>query len=573
MHIDHDKLVELIADASGISAENIEKQISELIEEIEQAFEDGEAYEVEDFGVFSAMGNNVVFIPSDNLETEINYKYVGMEAIEVEGSDEKEAEEMPAEPVMSEEEEDPFAGLLDDADEDEDEDEVFGGLDAEESEEETEEESVREEDEDESEDIFPGDADELIPEETPGPEKWGIDTYKDDSAEGVFSTMMGEAQQDEEEEDEEEQEPEIISSMSADDYDDDAFTEESLLGGEEDFDEDFDDPFAELAKSARSSSADEDDQDEDSAATDFGLDDDDEDEEFADDTEDVFAGLDDLEDLDDDDEEESQSTGESEEGDFVPVVSNVSSDTDSKSKSSPSESKEKKEYQPRKRDKQSSGNGISPLVLVLILIIVGAGATWGLAYYGVINIEGITPAQSDVQLAQQPVQNIEPQPAATDESESEAAEPEAGGQDMSAENTVSPGDEAAAQETNSQENTSNVQQPEETDPQPAEASTELPSVAETGQDMYGLMGTAVAEANDGYTIVLYTLSNEENARREYNRLNNNGFRAIMQPRDSNRYGTLYRISIGQFGTLTDAAVAAEDLGDGIPENYIISRIN
>lgn len=547
MHIDQDKLIDLISDASGISRENVEKQVRELVEEISQALEDGEAYEINDFGVFSAMGNNLIFIPADNLETEINYKYVGMEAIEVEDTAAKEEEEVP-----EEDERDPFAGLLgDDLDDEEAEEDVFEEFIAEDDEviEETEkEEPVAEEAIADDDDILNigEDADELIPEDAPGPEKWGIDTYKDDSAEGVFSGMMRDADQEEVEE-EYKSEAEVISSGSASDDD---YAEESLLGGEENFDEDFEDPFAELAKNARSKF-----EEESPGTTGEALE-----EEGEDDEADVFAGLADLENLDDDennDEEPEETAAAASERpeDYVPVVANVSSDLkpekEKKKEKEPEKKSEKKEYKPASRTKKSAKQGNPSLLLVVIVILIGAGVTYGLAYFGVVNIEGITPQNRQVQLTQQ--NNITLPPAVNEEQSEDAAPTETGN------------GEIPAQE----------EQPVTTDNEAdmAASETELPSVAEVDQDRFGLMGRAVAEANTGFTIVLYTLTNQDNAEREYQRLSSIGFRTLMQQRQNSSYGTVYRLSIGQFSTLTDAAIAAEDLGDGIPDNYIISRIN
>ena len=98
MHIDHSKLVELLTDASGIEKDKVEEQLSELVAEIQEAIAEGDAYEVDGLGVFSGIGNNVIFIPADELATEINYKYVGMEPIELESgsvSDEDSTEDDP----------------------------------------------------------------------------------------------------------------------------------------------------------------------------------------------------------------------------------------------------------------------------------------------------------------------------------------------------------------------------------------------------------------------------------------------------------------------------------------------
>jgi nucleoid DNA-binding protein len=67
MHIDHQKLVELLTETSGIEKEKVESQLEELVEEIKEAIAEGDAYEVSGLGVFSGIGNNILFIPSDDL--------------------------------------------------------------------------------------------------------------------------------------------------------------------------------------------------------------------------------------------------------------------------------------------------------------------------------------------------------------------------------------------------------------------------------------------------------------------------------------------------------------------------
>jgi len=144
MHLDHDKFVDLLVETSGIDKKKVVEQLKELVEEVNAAMAEGEAYEIEGFGVFMLLGNKINFVPSKGLETEINYKYAGMQPIDLSEEDEKTAEQ----------EEDPFAFLETD-----------------------EEESVS----------GPGE------QEQPGPEKWGIDTYKDEEgASNVFGALMGE---------------------------------------------------------------------------------------------------------------------------------------------------------------------------------------------------------------------------------------------------------------------------------------------------------------------------------------------------------------------------------------------
>ena len=126
MHIDYKQFIELVTEASGIDSKKVEKQVSDLIKEINQAIEDGEAYSIDGFGIFSGIGNRILFIPSKELETEINFKYVGMEPIVLEGepkNEEPSSEEDPFAGLQELDEpkevtkRDPFAGLVDDFDE------------------------------------------------------------------------------------------------------------------------------------------------------------------------------------------------------------------------------------------------------------------------------------------------------------------------------------------------------------------------------------------------------------------------------------------------------------------------
>ena len=254
MLIDNEKFIGLLVENSGIEKEKVEKYLEELINDIKVAFDEDEGYEVEGFGIFSKLGANVLFIPSEELETEINYKYVGMEPIvmpdgapketvkEDEVDDEK---ENPIQGILDGGEsedadgyEDPFAELIGEVEEETedtvseeelvDEDYIEAAVEEEIENEEQEEEvfeefleeqleaddelfavdNIIEESEDaETEDleaslkdIF-GDDDEVAEtqedekseeqEEVPGPDKWGIDAHKEDDQEEVFSGLLG----------------------------------------------------------------------------------------------------------------------------------------------------------------------------------------------------------------------------------------------------------------------------------------------------------------------------------------------------------------------------------------------
>ncbi len=82
MKIDRDKLVELLAEKTGLERDAVESQLKELIERIISTAEKGKALEVKEFGMFYlSKDNELTFRPSGDLSTEVNYKYAGMEPV------------------------------------------------------------------------------------------------------------------------------------------------------------------------------------------------------------------------------------------------------------------------------------------------------------------------------------------------------------------------------------------------------------------------------------------------------------------------------------------------------------
>ncbi|MEX2600040.1 MAG: SPOR domain-containing protein [Balneolaceae bacterium] len=84
MKIDRKKLITLICDKTGMKPESVEGQLNELITQIRQASDRGNALEIKGFGMFyHTSQGELTFDPAEELKTEINYKYVGMESVEV----------------------------------------------------------------------------------------------------------------------------------------------------------------------------------------------------------------------------------------------------------------------------------------------------------------------------------------------------------------------------------------------------------------------------------------------------------------------------------------------------------
>lgn len=582
MHIDHEQLLQLLADTTGIEPEKITQQLNDLIKEITDSVKEGEAYEIEGFGIFSGIGNRVMFIPSKELETEVNFKYVGMEPIELEDGSSKSAGNDPFEGLQMEPEEepkksDPFTGLV-------------------------EEDVLKEASKKRKKPLFEEPEEE---EETPGPDKWGVSAHKEDeSADRLFASLMGEKYtpplKDEEgieaesdidpfedvfgeEETDTDFEKTTDSSldlgaelaqlmsdsdsstpMKEDDFEEDIFDddeetedpfaevdeeseipeielEESILYKTEDetFD---DDPFGEVINEDKEETAV--DENEEESATEFAL------EKHPEHL--IDAGVDELgQDFDDPFGELEDPKTSSDNGDeIIPVITNISSGVVGGKEETADEAPEKI----AKKLKKESEPAPAWLWVVLILVIVGGGI-FGLGYFNMVTIPFITPdsanqtttsTQPPVVAQQNPVNPIEPTPATKEPSEAESPSAEVS---QSKEQTP----------TQIVENSQSLNQP----------------MADEGTNatLYGLEGAPTEAANDGFTIVLYSLSNRESALQQQQNFTSKGYRTLVKEIPNAQYGTLYRVSVGQFASLFDAADAAETINGEIPDNYFIKKIN
>lgn len=102
-------------------------------------------------------------------------------------------------------------------------------------------------------------------------------------------------------------------------------------------------------------------------------------------------------------------------------------------------------------------------------------------------------------------------------------------------------------------------------------SNERSIAEESRQSIYGLRGGAAPRATDGYTIVVHSMRNETRIRRENDKLQKEGYRTIVS--SANVMDTTYwRLGLGQFKTIKDAAEAASNLPDPYKSNHFIKRI-
>jgi cell division septation protein DedD len=118
---------------------------------------------------------------------------------------------------------------------------------------------------------------------------------------------------------------------------------------------------------------------------------------------------------------------------------------------------------------------------------------------------------------------------------------------------------------------SSVEPPEEIIPSdPVEPAQET-EVSNEEQSLYGLQGSVMEEANNGYSIVLHSFPEEANARTAAEELTRQGYRTIVNSRTvANR--TMWRVSVGQFETLQDAQTATQNLPAPYNTQNFIQRI-
>jgi hypothetical protein len=103
MKIDKKKLVELLIEKTGMEKEAVESQLDELISRIQDAAKKGKALEIKGFGLFyfSKQGE-LKFDPSEELKTEVNHKYTGMDPVEIKKP--RESTDVPAEEASADSE-------------------------------------------------------------------------------------------------------------------------------------------------------------------------------------------------------------------------------------------------------------------------------------------------------------------------------------------------------------------------------------------------------------------------------------------------------------------------------------
>lgn len=84
MKINKQKLVELLVEKTSMDEKEVKSQLDQLIERILDAAKRGKALEIREFGLFYFNeAGELKFDPSDELSTEISFKYAGMKPVEL----------------------------------------------------------------------------------------------------------------------------------------------------------------------------------------------------------------------------------------------------------------------------------------------------------------------------------------------------------------------------------------------------------------------------------------------------------------------------------------------------------
>ncbi|NBC66481.1 MAG: hypothetical protein GVY07_12620 [Bacteroidetes bacterium] len=195
-------------------------------------------------------------------------------------------------------------------------------------------------------------------------------------------------------------------------------------------------------------------------------------------------------------------------------------------------------------------------VFILIAIVVIAVLIGGYFYY--IG----TQSQSSVETDQTTVSRMEPD---TDESDSEG-----NGLDSSISQTYNQETESSQEITD--DNQASAEQAGTNQGTESEVvSNTGVSASETDQAMYGLNGSVIEEANNGYSIVVHSFRNESNAQQAAEQLRADGYRVILSTRMVYE-NNVWRVSVGQFETLGDAQQAITQLPAPYNNQNFIQRI-
>ncbi len=535
MKIEKQQLVELLVVKTGLDKKSVEKQLEELVSRIKDAADRGKALEVKGFGLFyySEVGD-LKFDPSEEFKTEVNFKYSGMEPIEVqEGVPEEELDE-----ILSEEE------VTDIGEEVEDED-IWGVENGKEPAEKTVEDKEEESIEDE---LIAGKEGDTAEEEPQAEENKFEAGEKDEPADEKAGELSAEKE-------EKETETEAEDKEASPDDAKEPEKEKQEIQASEKKEPKKDDRFADLIGSAFDSLKDESEETEEESGKE----------------EDIFAAEDDPFNLDEDETGKEPEKSESEAIDSGDKKETVEKKPESrlaagtKKTGQPSATKKKSSYAKKsyKNKEQEQGIPINTIIVsvtVFLIIVVGYFVVTDLTQPQTGINTSSDVAQQDLRRNGQNSQAGEDPAEETSGSEqTEAGETEAAG----AESTVEDETETDSGAENQVQDESGAQNDNDSDPA---------SVENGSPDVYGLTGTVNESISSGFTIVVHSLTEESRAIEVMEELRNEGYRAMIFARNIQDRGTVWRIGLGQFENRDIASETAAGLPEPYNTNHFIQRI-
>lgn len=496
MNIDREQLIDLLVERTPRGREEVERQFNEMIAEITDLTAEGKPYTIDGFGTFSLQDGLLTFEAAEELQTEINYKYVGMNPVEIvkpnRDMPEADAKSPVQEKPETESPEPEPVPEVDSSDEDRIAD-IWGIPSASEL-----DERVRQREEETEEESKPGDKGEPTAETTDDEQEPEEESVAEDAGASDHEAV---------ENDEAEEESEEAGETGAGDVTGDLGADADETPSEEKEPEIESDPESDKALQEM---------------------------------------------LESEEPLVEEETAADEEPEAKP---------DRKKEKAASSTEPKKaadKVRPKKRKVRKRSDYTIAVLFAIFSVIVATGVV----YWAAMNpthSEEMT-SSSTTQAAAGRSDNL------SEDAASGSGTPTATGDGAAAEKKEADPPESSPDKTAK----SAVEQADEmTQNQPETTSAET---NEASGDIYGLHGEVHSSANDGYTIVIYSLKNGANARNIKGQIEADNYRALLKKVPNGNGETYWRVSIGQFETISDAQQAAEQLEQPYRDHHFIHRI-
>lgn len=223
----------------------------------------------------------------------------------------------------------------------------------------------------------------------------------------------------------------------------------------------------------------------------------------------------------------------------------------------PAEEEEKRtkieDIKPASREpvKRKDNTGVFILIAIVVLAVLIGGYFY---YIG-------TQSQSPAETTQSSTTEMESGANGNEDTEAmDSTEPQTGGRETGSNQDMAAGSQGSAEQEGSNQGTDNEL-----------LSGAGDSATETDQPIYGLDGTVIEEANDGYSIVVHSFRNENNAQETAEQLRADGYRVMISSRTVYE-NQVWRVSVGQFETLGNAQQATTELPAPYNTQNFIQRI-